>query len=316
MANDVSNALKTAYRRFYQNMAAQDVFWRKVTDAIIIDDPNYTESDIYGLTTYSATSESPTYRELKSSASTSNLADFEQIVKVKFKDARDIPTLIPQLGAELGRLAALTLDNAFITALTTLDVTTHPENGGSVYEAQSGGTVYYCDAFTIYPPNASSFNQQNLFTDGLSRSALSDALNARWKYRDKAGNRIDSRTKPYLITSSDATTDAIDILALTGPTYDGTGLVSGSFRDRIAAHIPLPGPAADANDWWLIWTETEVDDQGKQHRRCPIMPLIRGEARISFQEDPGSHYLFAKGYFEYTIHYSTFEGNIQMHKVA
>lgn len=318
MANALTSALQRGYRRFFRNYAATPTFYSVFTDALVIDEPLYTESDIYGLTTFASVSASPTYQILAASASSATLAAYEGIVAVEMKESRDIPSLLSDAGNALGRLAALTVDNAWITALTTLDATTHPENGGSYYSAVGGGTVYYCDAFSVDPPTVavSTFVQQNLFTDTFSPDAVSDALAARHQYLDKSGNRTTPEGKPRLVVPVAMQTDAIDLISLQGPLYDGSGVRSGSFKDRIASIETLPGVAADDEDWWVIWTSTWVDDEGRSHRRCPVMPVLRGGPRITYTESADSHYLYVKGYQEYTIAYATWEGDIQLHRPA
>lgn len=314
MANDLTAALKTAFRRYFRSFVGQATFYQNFTSPILEVEPTFVESDVYGLTEYAPVVTSPTPQDIVSSNSSTAIGDFEAIVRVTKKETRDIPRLLEQAGAALGRLAALTVDNAWITALTTLDVTAHPEAGGTVIREQGGGTApNFADQFQYNPPNGTTFDQANLFFDEIGPDALSNGLSARHAYRDKAGNRMDARIKPFLVVPSDHETTGIDLVSLQGPTYNGVGLQTGSFKDRIESVQTLPGPAADPLDWWLIWSMIDTDDEGRSHRRCGLDVILRGTPEITFTESPDSHHLFVKGFHEFAIHFGTTEAGIQMH---
>lgn len=312
-------AAKVGYKTFYRTMMDHSASWMQLTDPIVEDAPSHTESDIYGGAVFAAQSATPTARELSSSSSTTAVGRFEHLFKQPIGVAKDHPEIVARLSARTAQLAAWTLTKAFWTAVTTLDVTAHPEDGGTIYAAQGGGSVYFADAFTISPKSgAASFNQQNLFTGALDHSTLTAALVARAKYLDKDGMPVAGQEqKPYLITVQDLRRTGKDLLSRNGELYDGSALQSGSFADEVAGVLPVPpGVTADANDWWLWWRTAETDENGQVHHRGPVMPWLRVAPSIRFTLDTDTNYFNIIGYMEYGIAYSTFEGDVQMHKVT
>lgn len=317
MANNLTKSLRKAYDTFYLQLANFDETWQKITSPLTESDPTYVESDIYGLKTFEAQVDSPTAKDLIASSSETSVAPFEEIVKVRKKDVNDNPRLLIQMAADLARLGGWTLTKAFWDAVKALDVTVHPENGGSVYTAQGGGTVYFADEFTIDPPNDAAFNQANLFTDALTATALSNGIAARREYLDKSGNPADQPNElPWLIVPPELETKASDLFERKGEIYDGSGLQSGSFGKRLKGVITLPGKVADANDWFLWWNRTIVDRSGNLRPYGPVIPWLRVPPQIEFFKSPFSNHLYIVAYMEYAIHYRTFEGDVQMHKVA
>lgn len=317
MGNNLTKSLRKGYDTFYLTLANYDPTWRQITTPLTESDPTYVESDIYGLKTFEAQVDSPTAKDLVASNSETSVAPFEEIVKLRKKDVNDNPRILAQIAADLARLGGWTLTKAFWDAIKALDVTVHPENGGSVYTAQGGGTVYMADDFTIDPPNDAAFNQSNLFTTALTATALSNALAARREYLDKSGNPADTpENKPWLIVPPELETKAIDLMDRKGEIFDGSSLQSGSFGSRLAGRVVLPGKVTDANDWFLWWTRNVVDRDGNLRPIGPVVPWLRVPPQIEFFKSPFSNHVYVVAYMEYAIHYRTFEGDVMMFKVA
>lgn len=321
MANNLANTLKEAREVFFSTVASTPTFFSRFTDPVVLPDgqSTYVEADIYGLTGLDPMSASPTPKDLVSSASSTAIAAFEEVVTVDKKELHDTPGILQKAGAELGRMAALSIDQAWIVALLSGAVTPHPEDGGPVYAATGGGPVFFYDEFDVTPPNSPApppfnvFSQQNSWQLALSASNLSTVLAARHGYRNKSGVPALVTSTPKLVTHGGLETTAIDLVTRQGEIYDGSGLQSGSFGSRInGAPEILPGVTMDDMDpWWLIWTTTTTSMDGKSVRRCPIVPVLRRSADLSFTEAPDSHRYFVKVYAEYSIHLSTWEGDIQ-----
>lgn len=324
MANSLSQALKTGHKVFHQRIANFQPWWKVLTDPIMTKDPQYKESLVYGITTYSAVSDTPTPIEIFADGSTTAIAAFEEIAKVSLKESRDNPKLITNTYLNLGNAWHLTLSRAIKTGIAALDTTVHPLNGASngVVTAQGGGNAYVCDDFTITPPNVAAFNQSNLLSSGFGATAVSAALANRWEYLDYSGNETMTgemdEDKPYLIAPAELATEATDLYERKGEVYDGAGLQSGSFNARLrAAPVTLPGATTDANDWFLWWKKTIVDEDGKSGQYGPFAPVIRVSPRVTVFESPDSHHIFIKAYGEYALHYfADADQRVIMSKVA
>lgn len=316
MSHDFAAAARTAYMTFYETFAAHAAWYRPLTDTLVEDAPHFKESDIHGLTKYAAQVASPTPKTLRSSGSTTSSASFEETVKLTNKQVRDNPGILVSVAAELAELGAWTLVDAFVTAITTADVTTHPENGGSVYAATGGGTVFFVDAFDMTPPNAAAFSQQNLFTTAWGDDALDAMLAARHGYKNKSGNPYHMGQKPMVIHPSELTGEVENLLGRTAEIYDGTSLQLGAFGKRVQGNIVLPGDAADANDFFLWWRKELRSQTGEVRSWGPIVPWLRSAPSVRFTPSDDTNHVNVVAEMEYGIHYRTFEGDMSMAKVA
>lgn len=316
MANALAAAAKTAYRVFFETLSDETSSWMPLTGQVQSEEPTYVESDVYGVTTYAAQVASPVPKDIISSQSSTAVAAFEETLKFTKKEVRDTPGILAASAQQLAIAGAWTLTKAFWDAVAALDTTTHPEDGGSTYAATGGGTVFFADDFDMTPPNDSAFTQSNLFTDGLSDTAIDAGLAARADYRTKSGTPITgSADAPFLIVPSELWGLADALATQMGRLYDGAGLQLG-FAGRLRNVVKMPFTATDANDWFLWWLRQTVSSDGQPIMAGPVMPWLREPPSIRITPSPNSNHIEVVAYMEYAIHTRPWEGDVQMHKIA
>ncbi len=78
----------------------------------------------------------------------------------------------------------------------------------------------------------------------------------------------------------------------------------------------MPFTNTDLNDWFLWWPRQRVDQFGTVSTVGPVAPWMRRSPTVRINVDQKTNHVNMVAYMEKAIHYSTFEGDVQMHKVA
>jgi len=330
MANNLSNAARTAFETFYQTIANTQQSWQAIATPLTVDAPTYKESIVTGITTYSAQAASPTPIDIKSSASSTNAAAYEKVVKLSRKEIRDTPGILSNVAGSLASAGMETLSNAFWETFTNLDGVAHAHavGGAGGYDATGdlGGTVNFCDDFTMTPTwgagdGSDNFTQKNLDTLALTTTSLSTLFSRRHAYLDPAGMRLAKGSQlPKLVVYAGDETKALSFASRNMEVFMGgesaaeTNLAA-AMGGRLGGVVVVPGGITNQdesgqNDWFLVWSSS---DGGFS---CPVQPWLRVPPTVSIAADPASNYVFIKAYMEYAIHLKADEGNVFMNEVA
>lgn len=252
----------------------------------------------------------PTATDVKGFRSASSPAVYERLVKITFRQERDVPDLADKIARILMQKATNAWAADFWTLLGAGRTTAHPENGvaSSPYAANGGGTVYFVDNFDMTFINGGTATQTNDHSLALSAANVDTLLAKRAAYKDRDGVAYLRETKPLLVYGPSDLTTGRNVRDINVPTYDGTGLRSAVAND-IGGFIRAPtGFASGA--WALVYIDEYVDPSGRQGRQCPVRLHVRQWPTIRIREATDANALNVIGEMEYDAFYAPFEGDL------
>jgi len=208
------------------------------------DAPSLTVADLSGMGTFNTTSATLTPETLRASSNTVASVSRALTVPVFLKDIRDNPEIAAQIGAKMALAALSTMAGLVYTGIAGLFTLAHPDL------TYAGAGKKFIDSFS------ETVTQSNKLTSALSRDALSPARQRIRGYKNKAGIVLWPDTANMnlaLVVPTGLMDDAVDIVSTAGPTYDGAGLVSGSFQGIQVLDVPN---LSDSDDWFVIHKPT------------------------------------------------------------
>jgi len=208
------------------------------------DAPSLTVADLSGMGTFNTTSATLTPETLRASSNTVASVSRALTVPVFLKDIRDNPEIAAQIGAKMALAALSTMAGLVYTGIAGLFTLAHPDL------TYAGAGKKFIDSFS------ETVTQSNKLTSALSRDALSTARQRIRGYKNKAGIVLWPDTANMnlaLVVPTGLMDDAVDIVSTAGPTYDGAGLVSGSFQGIQVLDVPN---LSDSDDWFVIHKPT------------------------------------------------------------
>ena len=278
---------------------------------------SYKETVVFGQTTWSSKTGTgdPTPIDLDSAGATTSMGTYEQ--KLLFTRADweyDVPGIVEQ-GAEMITQAWVTIVAAFWDSIKTASSTAHPLNSETWLTATGGGDVYYCDVYNINPPNASSFEQTNVYATALSDTAVSASLGARDNFKNFSGGPVlNANVPPWLLYAPQLATSAGNILNRPGEmaagNNSGTPVSLSPFGGRLAGGAKIQGNTPVATDWFLWYKRMRTiyreNGESETVNNGPVVPWIRTLPEVRVSPTNGGNDMQVIGYGEWAMIVSSY----------
>ncbi len=287
--NDFSHLLETVVEMVEDGLDATRLEFEDICQIKTVDSPTLQLSDLYGVGHYSTTVASPNADAMSSSSKVLSSVSREKKLIFFRKDVRDRPDLPQHLAKQVIQAATSTVRNLFWAGFAGLPTLAHPD------EAYAGAGKYFVDSFS------ETVTQSNKLTVSLSADSLALARTRLRAYKNKKGLPLSldvSSSNLALVVPSTMLTEAMDLVAVREPTYDGTGLTTGTFHGMQVIDSPY---LSDSDDFGVIHKPT-----------TPLIMWMRKAPDLRIEPIPGTNTVSLISEMECVFGVDPFEAGIVM----
>jgi len=321
MANDFAELQREIDLKVETTAKGLNEPWLNWVDPIVLPEgaTTHTERMPYGDKLWTSNTDgAPAAMDVKALKSQTAPTPFAFHRRFTRHDIRLYPDLVLQAAVDALIGWVQTVGLSFLGALAAADSHTHPADGSTIITPTGGGTMYFCDAFTIDPTSGgANFVQQNVYGASLGASALDTALSARGTYRAPSGNPTPAPYgKAVPFCTSTLAQSFRNLVRRPAEIYTGSGLENGGFGDQVESEpLVFPGGVTARVLWGLFWRTVAVVN-GKNLMIGPINPVIHDDISIRIEAVTGTNQVAVVGEGAYAMHFRPTEEDLILSVVS